>query len=104
MPVRMTQEREITFRATVLRAHPMGAARIVRRERYAWPGGYPLALLLADGELLCPDCVAAEWAQVSFAHRHHLSDGWRPAAYVILDDPEPEAPEICAHCGKDFHA
>lgn len=85
------------------RNKPMGAARIVRREKYAWPGGYPLALVMTDGELLCPHCVAEEFSQISFAARHKLRDGWKPEALAILDDSEPESPELCAHCGKDFH-
>lgn len=89
--------REQAFRATVDRSHPMGAARIVRRERYAWPGGYPLALVLTDGAVLCPACVAAEWAQISRAHRHHLRDGWAPAGLSIEEAPEHDV--TCDHCG-----
>lgn len=37
--------------------HPMGAARLVRRDRYAFPGGYPLVLITTDSGTLCPDCV-----------------------------------------------
>jgi len=89
---------QTAFRDTVQREHPMGAARIVRRERYAWPGGYPLALLLTDGAVLCPECVAAEFAQISNAHRHALSDGWRPAAMLVLEAPDED--EHCAHCDR----
>jgi len=86
------------FRDTVRREHPMGAARIVRRERYAWPGGYPLALILADGEALCPTCVAAEWTQISTSHRHQSRDGWRPLGLEICAAPEEDV--VCAHCGR----
>jgi hypothetical protein len=89
--------RRQAFRDTVRREHPMGAARIVRRERYAWPGGYALALVLEDGACLCPACTAAEWAQISFSHRHHLRDGWRPAGLEICEAPEEDV--TCDHCG-----
>ena len=79
---------------------PMGAARIVRRERYGWPGGYPLALVLSDGALLCPDCVAQEFSQVSYSARHKLHDGWRPEGLTVLEDCE--STETCAHCEKPF--
>ena len=89
--------RQQAFRDTVQRSHPMGAARIVRRERFAWPGAYPLALILSDGEVLCPACVASEWAQISNANRHQLRDGWRPVGIEICEAPETDV--ICAHCG-----
>lgn len=82
------------------RDKPMGAARIVRKEKYAWPGGYPLALLMSDGEILCPQCVAEEFSQISFAHRHKLRDGWRPAGMVVLECQNNA--ETCAHCGKNM--
>ena len=31
-----------------------------RCDKYAWPGGYPVFYLCADGGILCPDCVDAE--------------------------------------------
>lgn len=76
--------------------HPMGAARLVRRERYAWPGGYALALVLDDGAQLCPDCVAKEWDLICSAHRHKSRDGWRPAGYAVHEAPETD--EHCDHC------
>lgn len=77
---------------------PMGAARYVRRERYAFPGGYPLALMTTDGGLLCPDCVASEFAQVSYEHRHKCDGGFRPAGVVCGADTEEDM--VCDHCGK----
>ena len=49
--------------------------RAMARERYAWPGGYALALVTTDGGILCPDCVRAEY--------------W-------------EGPELCDHCGASI--
>lgn len=85
----------------VQRDKPMGSARIVRRERYAWPGGYPLALVTHDGGLLCPDCVASEFHQISEAHhRGDTHSGWRPYRLTILDDPDPAESCDCDHCGR----
>lgn len=39
-------------------------ARNAARNKYAWPGGYPLAVVMADGECLCPDCTRKEWRQI----------------------------------------
>ena len=91
---------EQAFRDSVNRDHPMGAARIVRRERFAWPGGYSLALLTDDGGILCPDCVAAEFSQISRAHHAGLRDGWRPIGLIIFEAPETD--EFCAHCDKQI--
>lgn len=92
-----TIRRAQAFRDTVQREHPMGAARIVRRERYAWPGGYPLVLVLHDGEVLCPDCVADNFSAISSSHRTQARDGWQPAGLEIV-----EAPECDVHCA-DCH-
>ena len=90
-------KRTQAFRDTVDRAKPMGAARIVRRERYAWPGGYPLVLVLTDGAVLCPTCVTAEWGSISWGTRHYLRNGWEAAGLDILEAPDAEV--ICDHCG-----
>lgn len=84
------------FMDTVQRDHPMGAARIVRREMYAWPGGYPLVLVMDDGAVLCPVCVASEYRQISQAHRWGIHDGWKPAGLMIIEAEEENV--ICAHC------
>ena len=82
--------------ATIDTTKPMGAARYVRRERYAWPGGYPLALITADGGLLCADCVRDSFSNIAWAHRSKCSDGWRPAGMIAVEEPTTDA---CDHCG-----
>ena len=73
---------------------------MVRRDRYAWPGGYALALVTADGALLCPDCVAAEWSQIAADNRsaYRTGTGWKPAG--ITGAHESDETEHCAHCGR----
>lgn len=77
---------------------PMGAARYVRKERYAWPGGYALALLMNDGGTLCPDCVSSEFHLIAVASRDKLDNGWRPVA-VIFESHSDDSCE-CDHCAK----
>jgi hypothetical protein len=91
--------RQLAFRSTVCRDNPMGAARIVRRERHVWPGGYLLVLVMDDGEVLCPDCVASEFSQISHSHRHDIKDGWKPVGMMILEE-SPDGDTMCAHCNK----
>lgn len=86
--------------ATIRTDHPMGAARYVRRERYAWPGGYALALVTTDGATLCPDCVASEFPQIAHAHRAGTNDGWRPAGIACAADSDDEC--VCDHCGREI--
>lgn len=80
---------------------PMGAARYVRREKYAWPGGYALAAITSDGELLCPACLAENWPQVSYATRHNLTDGWRVIGLTGEHEADGE-PARCAHCNREL--
>ena len=59
-------------------------AREAVRNKYAWPGGYPLYLLCADGEVLCPDCAKKEWKQVAYATKHPGTDKqWEIAAVDV---------------------
>lgn len=65
------------------------------RQPYAWPGGYPLILVMHDGETLCATCARANYRQISNATRHHLFDGWR----VDCIDTHLEGEALgCAHC------
>lgn len=87
------------YREALDTTHPMGAARLVRRDVYAWPGGYEMALMTTDGELLCHMCVEENFDSISWAHRHAADDGWRPHGYVEIEGP---GDAHCAHCSKLF--
>lgn len=82
--------------------HPMAAARMIRKERYAWPGGYEMALVTSDGALLCYDCVGSNFAEISAAFRsRNRTGGWYPAGWTHTG--EMEESEQCAHCNKAIH-
>ena len=87
------------YREALDTTHPMGAARLVRRDVYAWPGGYEMALMTTDGELLCHTCVEDNFASISWEHRHKTDAGWRPHGYVVIEEP---GDDYCAHCGEMF--
>lgn len=74
----------------------MAQVREFIRQPFAWPGGYPKILVMADGETVCPACARGEYRQISNATRHGLRDGWQAAAVSI--HWEGEAVQ-CAHCG-----
>jgi len=75
------------------------AAKKVARDKFAWPGGYPLVLVMADGGVLCPECVRAEWRSiVTYTKWGQRYSGWCAEGYSIEESPEEDV--ICDHCGK----
>jgi hypothetical protein len=77
---------------------------IVRRSQgYAWPGGYPVAALVDDGELLCFKCATDPTNPV---HEGGEADGWRVDGYMILEGTEEDYDGscLCAHCHTNLLA
>lgn len=82
--------------------HPMFAARLVRREKFAWPGGYPMALVTSDGGFLCPECVKENFHYISDSHRTNCNDGWKPEGVQVLDYLEEDEEVRCDHCYRSI--
>ncbi len=58
---------------------------------YAWPGGYPIYLVVDDSEALCVNCGNTEPS----VHEGEPDDGWR----VIASEVNYEDPALfCCHC------
>lgn len=54
------------------------------RDKYAWPGGYPLYLITSDGEALSIDAAKENWREIVGAHlRKDRRCGWHIAAVAI---------------------
>ena len=68
------------------------------RQPYTWPGGYPIILLMHDGECLCAKCARSEYRLISDSTRNHRRDGWQAEALTIHWEG---APIECAHCGEE---
>jgi len=68
--------------------------------RFAWLGGYTHAVLVDDGELIGPECVAPNYGAISTATRWQENNGWRAVAVVALEGSDE--PDYCAHCGKEL--
>lgn len=65
-----------------------------RYPAYAWPGGYPMYYLFADGEACCPSCANGD--NGSEAGPDAEERDWRlVGAAVNWEDPDL----ACAHCG-----
>ena len=71
------------------------------RQPYAWPGGYPKALLMSDGECLCAKCARSEYRLISDSTRTDRRDSWQA---VGIDIHWEGAPIVCAHCGIDIES
>jgi hypothetical protein len=67
---------------------------------YAWPGGYPVYYLAADGEVICPECANANLAQIDGAIKAGPRSGWDDWRLVASDVNYEDAHMTCAHCNK----
>lgn len=67
---------------------------------YAWPGGYPLFYLCADGGILCPQCANRESA-VRKADEHPDYDQWRIVAVEVNWE---DASLTCDNCFKGIES
>jgi hypothetical protein len=70
----------------------------VSKERYSWPGGYPLYAVTNDGAAFCHGCcdIERKWIGTTTG-----SDGW----CVIGMDINWESSELyCNHCGDRIEA
>ena len=83
------------------RRRPIDQARQVARDKYAWPGGYQLAVVTTDGGILCPECVRAEWFNIADSDRREIDDGWRPMGADIVH--EGEETQYCDHCNRQLN-
>lgn len=65
----------------------------IRSHGFAWPGGYPCALLMSDGE-----CIDAQAARENYKLiRRAVSRDWTGEAVFIHYEG---APIVCAHSGR----
>lgn len=76
----------------------------IRSNGYAWPGGYPCALMMADGECIDAQAARENYKQVLRATRDALLGGyadrdWRAVCVFIHWEGEPL---ICAHSGREI--
>lgn len=74
----------------------------IRSGPYAWPGGYPLYFVMADGEAVSFDAAKAERRQILEAMiRNERGDMWRPIAFEVNWE---DADLMCAHTGMQIES
>lgn len=73
----------------------------VARHKFAWPGGYAMVLVMADGAVLCADCVRENAALIARSTRDPKSrTGWEASGVSTVECCEP-GDEFCANCSRD---
>lgn len=68
------------------------------RDKYAWPGGYPLYLVMADGEVLSIDAARAEFRHIVRAHIDKCVDKQWVVVGVCIN--WENAHLYCSHTGE----
>ena len=69
----------------------------IRSNGYAWPGGYPCALLMLDGECIDAQAARENYRQIRENMKHCTNRDWTPAAVFIHWEGEPIE---CTHSGR----
>lgn len=69
----------------------------IRSNGYAWPGGYPCALLMADGECINAQSAKENYRQIRENMREAYSKDWTPVDVFINWENDAL---YCAHSNK----
>lgn len=68
---------------------------------YAFPGGYPLALLTMNGDVLCRDCAFSEWNLICEESFNNTNWGFRIAdVFINWEDSDL----YCDDCNKKMES
>lgn len=73
----------------------------LRAGAFVWPGGYPLYLILGDGEPATFDAVRANWREVVSSFAEHGAREWRVIGCEVHWEGEPL---ICAMSGASIES
>lgn len=74
-------------------------ARWIAREKYMWPGGYALAAVMYDGELLCSRCCWTEYKQIAQSSGQKNDSQWFVDDWTSTEYFESLGLYVCCHCG-----
>lgn len=69
--------------------------QFIRSNGYAWPGGYPTALLMLDGEVIDAKAARGNYRLI----RREAGRDWTPVDVFIHWEGDPL---ICAHSGREI--
>lgn len=75
---------------------------------FAWPGGYPIAYYMADGEMMCAECLNKNLELVrseTLCPADESDIQWRVVDFSILEGTEEDyGRQFCSNCAYDFLA
>ncbi len=83
---------------------PADLKNFIRSGGYAWPGGYPCALMMLDGEVIDATAARENYRLILRALRDRgagCARDWVPVAVFIHWEGEPL---ICAHSGRTIES
>lgn len=78
----------------------IASIKYLAKHKYAWPGGYPLALLMKDSECLCADCTRENYKLI----RRSIKDcdrQWEPECTFINWE---NSQLYCCNCYKQIES
>jgi hypothetical protein len=75
--------------------HTVGIVKVTARDRYAWPGGYPLFVVMADGDAMCCACARKNFGLIGRATRDNSRNGWAASGSAINWE---DADLVCCNC------
>jgi hypothetical protein len=71
------------------------------RSKYAWPGGYPMFLIMNDNGCLCMDCAKKEWKLISRSIKYSSDSQWEAIAVEVnWEDNSLQ----CDNCNKNIES
>ena len=71
------------------------------RQPYAWPGAYPLYLVMNDGGSICKTCAKSEYWNILHSTKFDYFDGW----HVHGVDVNWESTDLCCdHCSNPIES
>lgn len=79
--------------------------QFIRSNGYAWPGGYPCALLMADGEVIDAQSARENYRQIRDNMRdvargdHPANRDWLPVDVFVHWEGDPLT---CAHSNREI--
>lgn len=71
----------------------------IRSGGYAWPGRYPMALLMSDGECIDSKSARENYKLIRRAMANPFRDCWKPEGVFIHWEGDPI---ICAHSDREI--
>ena len=80
------------------------SVRTVARNPWAWPGGYPVGLVMIDSEVLCSKCTRENYRMILETTRDNTWDNssdWAAAGHMVFEGTEEDHGIVeCCNCNQ----